>query len=68
MQRFSIIIATLNEVANIGPLLNRIHLMAQQHGMDPEIIFVDDGSARLTLQNRTVWMKIQTVLYVFSSL
>lgn len=45
MQRFSIIIPTLNEVANIEPLLDRIRLMAEQHGMDPEIIFVDDGSS-----------------------
>jgi dolichol-phosphate mannosyltransferase len=45
MQHFSIIIPTLNEVANIEPLLDRIQLMAQQHGMDPEIIFVDDGSS-----------------------
>lgn len=45
MQRFSIIIPTLNEVANIVPLLNRIQQMAQQLRADPEIIFVDDGSS-----------------------
>ncbi len=45
MLRFSIIIPTLNEVANIEPLLNRIQLMVQQHEIDPEIIFVDDGSS-----------------------
>jgi len=44
MQRFSIIIPTLNEVENIEPLLDRIQLMAQQYRMNPEIIFVDDGS------------------------
>lgn len=44
MQRYSIIIPTLNEEGNIQPLLQRIQMMAQHNWMSPEILFVDDGS------------------------
>lgn len=45
MRQFSIIIPTLNEAGNIRPLLSRIQGMAQQYEMEPEILFVDDGSS-----------------------
>jgi len=44
MQDFSLIIPTLNEVANIRPLLERILAMAERSSLQPEIIFVDDDS------------------------
>lgn len=42
MQRFSIIIPTLNEAGNILPLLRRIQLMTLRHGLEQEILIVDD--------------------------
>ena len=44
MQRFSIIIPTLNEAGNILPLL-RIRLVTLRHALEPEILFVDDSSS-----------------------
>ena len=50
MKHFSIIIPTLNEADNIRPLLLEISEVSQQHGMEPEVIFVDDGSTDRTRQ------------------
>ncbi len=50
MKHFSIVIPTLNEADNIQPLLLEISEVAQQNGMEPEIIFVDDNSTDLTRQ------------------
>lgn len=47
---FSLIIPTLNEAKNIGPLLAEIRDVVDVHGMEPEIIFVDDGSTDQTRQ------------------
>lgn len=44
MQKFTIIIPTLNEVDNIRPLLQGIEDMARRYRCTPEVIFVDDGS------------------------
>ena len=44
MKRFSIIIPTLNEADNILPLLSEIAVTAERLKLEPEIIFVDDGS------------------------
>jgi len=44
MQDFSLFILTLNEVANIRPLLERILAMAEQSALQPEIILIDDDS------------------------
>ena len=45
MNRFSIIIPTLNEADNIPPLLCNIADVMQVFNLQPEIIFVDDGSS-----------------------
>lgn len=44
MIRASIIVPTLNEAANIGPLLNRLEGVLDNFAADCEIIFVDNGS------------------------
>lgn len=44
MQKFSIIIPTLNEADNILLLLNRISHIFQPLDIEPEILIVDDGS------------------------
>lgn len=44
MQDFSIIVPTLNEAENIGPLRKWILALKIRSVVDPEIIFVDDGS------------------------
>jgi dolichol-phosphate mannosyltransferase len=51
MNKFSIIIPTLNEADNINPLLRLIGAVNQPLGLSPEIIFVDDGSTDSTRQN-----------------
>lgn len=51
MQPFSVLIPTFNEAGNIQPLLQRIQHMAEQHGINPEIIFIDDGSSDGTRQH-----------------
>lgn len=45
MQNFSLLIPTLNEAENIGPLLERLQRVTAQLGAESEIIFIDDGSA-----------------------
>lgn len=45
MLKFSLIIPTLNEAENIGPLLDRILTAIVESDLEPEIIFVDDGSS-----------------------
>lgn len=50
MKYFSIIIPTLNEGENIEPLLSQIEEVTNSHGMEPEIVFVDDGSTDNTRQ------------------
>lgn len=51
MQRFSIIIPTLNEAENIHPLLQRIEQVMLGQDLLPEVIFVDDGSYDGTCRN-----------------
>jgi len=50
MQKFSLIVPTLNEADNIGPLLARIDVTLTPSGLEPEILFVDDGSRDGTRQ------------------
>jgi len=44
VKHFSIIIPTLNEGDNIEPLLSQIGEVTSSYGMEPEVIFIDDGS------------------------
>lgn len=50
MKHFSIIIPTLNEGENIKPLLYQLGEVTRSHGMEPEVIFIDDGSTDNTRQ------------------
>ncbi len=50
MRQLSIIIPTLNEADNILPLLKKIASVSLSHGLQPEVIFVDDDSTDGTRQ------------------
>jgi len=43
-RNFSVIIPAFNEAENIPELLREIHRTFDSHGLDGEIVFVDDGS------------------------
>jgi dolichol-phosphate mannosyltransferase len=61
---FSIIIPTLNEAGNIGPLLQRIEAISRQHRIAPEILFVDDGSSdetRLRIKEYTGILDVRLI-------
>ena len=51
----SIVVPTLNEAENIGPLLAAVFAETEKHGLDAEVIVVDDGSKDGTCDRVNEW-------------
>lgn len=64
MPSVSVVIPTLNEVANIDPLLERIFRVRDSHGLDLEVVFVDDASTDGTCEKIARWQEAYPVVLV----
>lgn len=64
MPNVSVIVPTLNEAGNIDPLLQRIFAVRDAHGLDLEVVFVDDASQDGTCEEILPWQDSHPVVLV----
>ncbi len=64
MPSVSVVIPTLNEAANIEPLLERIFRVRDSHALDLEVVFVDDDSTDGTCARIESWQASHPVVLV----